>query len=347
MLDSKIITKEEYNVIISRLQPAKTIENYTWFDIVDGYYNYCYDKYTSSTAKGYRTCVMKFIMYYIGNEEYNYVLKQKFNPFTFRTVNSFMSWMVDEGLSGRTINKIKYALIVLCDYLKSINIDAPDITNINNVEITDVDNKENVPILNQDEIYDVAEGSDIRTKVCILLCYEGALKRQEVTKVRFQDFDYQNYQLNIYDKNKFIRTCILNKQLIELVKEYQHMLYEDIDKWNKSRVKKGKEIRDDHGYIFQNVKTTTPSYPMLQGLLKKASKKYYTNKGLDDKIVKEKVSNFTFETLRNSKRLYLLAHGYTVPQVMNIIGDKNYMSTCRFQKYIPRFYPDAYESTKQ
>lgn len=345
MLDSKIITKEEYDVIVSRIQAPKTVDNYTWSDIVDGYYDYCCQKYTIITAKGYRTCIMKFVMYYLNNNDYDYILKQKFDVFTFQRVNTFISWMTSEGLSSHTIKKIKYAMIVLCDYLKSIGIDAPDITNINIAE--DKLDNDNVQLLTKDEIYDIAEGADIRAKICILLCYEGAIKRQEIFKVRFQDFDYEKCQLNIYADDNFIRVCILNKQIIELVKTYKDMLYEDIEKWNKSRIKKGREIREDFGYIFQNIKTTTPSYPMLQTLLKNTAKKYYTEKGFDDKIIKSKVSNFTFETLRNSKRLYLLAQGYTVNQVMNIVGDKNYMSTCRFQKYVPMFYPDIYKSTRE
>ena len=42
------------------------------------------------------------------------------------------------------------------------------------------------------------------------------------------------------------------------------------------------------------------------------------NAETDQKTVADKVSNFTLETLRNSKRLYLLSKGYTVNQVMNI-----------------------------
>ena len=127
-----------------------------------------------------------------------------------------------------------------------------------------------------------------------------------------------------------------------MVKEYKRELYTDVDKWNKSRIKKGKEIREDFGYIFQNIKTSTPSYPMLQTLLKNAAKKYYETQDLDADDFKQKVNSFTFETLRNSRRLYLLAQGNTVQQVMNIIGDKNYMTTYRFQKYVPVIYPELY-----
>lgn len=340
MLKLNIITKDEYDTIISRLKKPKDVYDYIWKDIIDGYYDYCCDKYTIVTAKGYRTCVMKFIMYLIGVNDYDNALNAEFKTFTFRKVNMFMQWLSDDGLSSHTINKIKYALIVLCDYLRSICIDSPDITGID-VKVDDKSNKI-IPLLSQNEIYDIANCVDTRSKLCILLCYECALKRQEVSKVRFDDFDYSKNILKLYDdNNKFSRACVLNDEIMELVKNHKDTLYADIAKWNKSRIKKGKPVREDYGYIFQNIKTSIPSYPSLQTLLKNAARHYYSRKGYEGNDLKYKVGNFTFETLRNSKRLYLLSNGYTVNQVMNIIGDKNYMSTCRFQKFVPVFYPDS------
>ena len=341
MLENNIITKDEYDTIISRLQPPKSVDNYTWGDVIDGYYDYCTKKYTITTAKGYKTCVMKFVMYCTGSFDYDAALREKFKVFTFQKVNAFVNWMAEKALTYHTMNKIKYALIVLCDYVKTLNLSVPDISNINipdNEKVSEI-----VPLMAQDEIYKVAESAETRARLCILLCYEGALKRQEICKVRFDDFDYNKCQLNIYDdKGQFVRVCVLNKYIIYLVENYKEILYNNIDKWNKSRIKKGKPVRDDKGYVFQNIKTTTPSYPSLQTLIKNAAKNYYKNAETDQKTVTDKVSNFTFETLRNSKRLYLLSKGYTVNQVMNIIGDKNCMSTCRFQKYIPIYYPDSY-----
>lgn len=342
MLDNNIITQDEYNVIYNRMKPIKSISDYLWSDIVDGYSDWCNDKYTIVTAKGYRTCIMKFISYITKVEDKKEALNVKFKPYTFQSVNRFIGILCSDGLQKQTINKIKYSMIVLSDYLNSIGIEAPDITSITIHDDISVNNI--IPLIREDEIYEVAETSDLRSKICILLCYEGALKRQELSKVRFEDFDYNNNQLVVYNEDgKFERVCLLSDKTIELVKEYKGVLYEDIEKWNKSRIRKGKELREDYGFIFQNIKTTTPSYSMMQTLFKNSSKEYYTSKGYEGDVLKNKISNFTFETLRNSRRLYLLAHGNTVNQVMNIIGDKNYMTTYRFQKYVPIFYPELFK----
>ena len=347
LLQDGIITKDEYTVFINRLEKPKDVKDYTWQDIVDGYYGYCNDKYTTTTAKGYRTCIMKYVMYATKETVYEEALSQPFHMFTFQGMNKFIGWLYQEGLGKMTINKIKYSMIVLCDYLNSIDIKAPDISSITVPDETSV--KQHVPIIKQDEIYDIASSADLRSRICILLCYEGALKRQELCRVRFEDFNNKHKQLFIYDEDgKFQRSAIISDDLLKMVKEYKRELYADVDKWNKSRIKKGKEIREDFGYIFQNIKATVPSYPMLQTLLKTAAKNYYTTKGLTGDELKQSIDSFTFETLRNSRRLYLLAQGNTVQEVMNIIGDKNYMTTYRFQKYVPVVYPELYgHSTRE
>lgn len=342
LLQQGIITKDEYKMIENRLKEPKDVSEYTWDDIVNGYYNYCSDKYTQTTSKGYKTCIMKYAMYITKTDNYEESLEKPFHVFTFQNINKFVEWMHEDGLGNQTINKIKYALIVLCDYLNSLGIKTPDITPITIPEETSV--KQHVPVIREDEIFEVAYTTDLRSRICIRLCYEAALKRNELTRVRFEDLAHRNNQLFIYDDDgRFTRSAVLSDELIAMIKEYKRELYADVDKWNKSRLKKGKELREDYGYIFQNIKAVVPSYPMLQTLLKNAVKRYYeNNQNLSDEEAKEKINAFTFETLRNSRRLYLLAKGNTVQEVMDIIGDKNYMTTYRFKKYIPVVYPDLY-----
>lgn len=342
LLQQGVITTDEYEKIELRLRKPKEISEYTWKDVIDGYCQYCSDKYTQTTTKGYKTCIMKYVMYITQFDDYEESLKQPFKVFTFQNINKFVCWMYEDGLGKQTINKIKYALIVLCDYLKSIGIDTPDITPITIPEETSV--KQYIPVIHEDEIFDVAFHTDLRSRICIRLCYEAALKRNELTRVRFEDLMHRNNQLFIYDDDgRFTRSAVLSNELIAMIKEYKRELYTDVDKWNKSRLKKGKELREDYGYIFQNIKATIPSYPMLQTLLKNAAKKYYENKkDLTDEEKVKKIDAFTFETLRNSRRLNLLAKGNTVQEVMDIIGDKNYTTTLRFRKYVPVVYLDSH-----
>jgi integrase len=339
MLDNNIITKEEYDTIVSRLQPPRTVDNYLWNDIVDGYYKWCMNKYTETTSKGYKVCIMKFVRYITKIDDTEQAFATKFKPFTYQSASQFIESMFDDDLNSQTINKMKYALIVLTDYLKSIDIDAPDISNIK------VSAKEErvkpVVALKDVEIYNIVSTCDLRSKVAILLCYECALKRYELSKVKISDFNFVNRQLFVYDNDETTidRVCILSSDTIKLVKEYIAQLYEDIERWNQSRIKKGLEPREDFGYLFQSVKTAVPSYTMLQTTLKKCAKAYY-GKSYSGEELNARVGNFTFETIRNSRRVYLLAQGKTVQQVMTLVGDRNYMATYRFVKVVPMLYPE-------
>lgn len=340
LLDNNIITKEEYDTILKRMQPPKEVHDYLWSDILDGYYNWCMDKYTETTAKGYKVCIFKFIRYITKVEETTDALAAKFKPFTYQSVSKFIDTMFEDELNSQTINKIKYSLIVLSDYLTSLGIDAPDITNIKITTKNDT-NKTSIA-LREEEIYAVAESCDLRSKVVILLNYECALKRIELTKVKVQDFNFDTRQLFVYsdDEKTIDRVCVLSPKTAEVVKQYIDNLYEDIDRWNKSRLVKGLELREDLGYLFQNVKATIPSYTMIQTTLKKCAKAYYGELYSGDEL-KEHVSNFTFETIRNSRRVYLLAQGKSVPQVMTLVGDRNYMGTHKFLKLVPMLYPET------
>lgn len=336
MLDSKIITKEEYDVILKRITPQKSISDYTWEDIIDGCYDWCQDKYTITTIKGYRICIMKFVMYITETDNYEEAFKKKFKVYTFQDVNKFIDWMNNERLSNQTISKIKYAMIVLGNYLKTLDIDVVDVSAIK-TPINPSSTISNVA-LREEEIYDVASSAGLKAQVMVLLNYECGLKRQELTKVKVQDFNFEKKQLFVYQDNGNIdRICILNAQTVTLITEYIKELYQDIAEWNGSRQRGGRDVREDFGYIFQTIKSAIPSPSVLQTMLKKAAKNYYCTKYSDEELA-NKIADFTFETIRNSKRVNLLANGKTVQQVMNIVGDRNYMSTHKFERFVPLLY---------
>lgn len=338
LLENKVITEEEYNLLASRLQPAKTINDYTWNDIIENYTKWCSGKYTKTTLNGYRICIAKFAAYLNDMESTKKVLNVKFKPYTFQTVNKYIDWLQKDNLSSQAISKAKYSLLSLNNFLGTLGIKTADIEAIKTP--IKAYKEENLTALREEEIIDIANLSDTRTKVLILLCYEGGMKRHELAKIRVQDFDFKKKQLFVYRDNGDInRVCILSGKTIRIVKNYIDDLYEDVNRWNKSRELKGKELREDYGYIFQSVKTPTPSYPLLQSLLKQTARNYYGNKCKGDEL-KRKVNNFTFEYIRNSRRIYLMAHGKTVPETMNLVGDRNYMSTYKLQKLVPVLYPE-------
>lgn len=340
LLNSEIITKDEYDTIARRFHVSNIDYEETWGDVLNNFYEWCIGRYSVTTAKGYRICLYKFVLYLTKETDNKDALDHKFKTYTFRSVNSFINKMQDDGFGSQAISKTKYAIMVLGTYLSTKGIETPDVSKIK-VSIKESVNNTTVALLN-DEIIEIANVGDLRSKVCVMLCYEGALKRIELSNIKVSDFNFDKNQLFIRGKDDNIdRVCILSKNTIKAVKEYIDELYSNIERWNHSRTSKGKEPREDFGYIFQSVKMVVPSYSLLQTMIKGNATNYYLKKGFTDDELSQKVSNVTFESIRNSRKVYLLAQGITVNDVMQMCGDKNYMSTYRFVKLIPMLYPES------
>ena len=338
LLESGTITREEYCTIIKRLEKADSNYEKTWGELLEEFTNWCDERYSAVTSKGYKTCLYKFMLYVTKKDDNSSAFKEKFSTYNFQKVNKFINSMYDNSFSQQAISKTKYSLDVFGEYLRSIGVDAPDTKSIKISVKKEVNNT--TVALKHEEIMNIAKFGELRNKVCVLLCYEGALRRIELSNIRVQDFNFENNQLIIYDNDEKIdRVCILTDYTIEIVKMYIKELYENIKGWNRARQKSNRPIREDYGYIFQNVKMVKPSYSMLQVMLKNSSKEYYESIGYVDKELSEKLKLVTFESIRNSRKVYLLHNGYSVQEVMRMCGDKNYMSTYRFTKLVDLLYP--------
>ena len=338
LFESNIITKAEYEKLIKRLEKTNTGYVKAWGEILDDFYEWCTEKYSLVTAKGYKTCLYKFALYLTHKDSNVSAFAENFEPYSFRQANSFIKDLESKMFSQQTINKTTYAIAVFGEYLRGIGIDVPDTKEIKVSIKSEVNNT--TVALKHDEIMAMSELGELRNRVCILLCYEGALKRVELCNIRVQDFNFKNKQLVIYDNDKIDRVCLLSDKAVELTKRYIKELYENIALWNNSRISKGRLPREDYGYIFQSVKMVKPSYSVLQVMLKNSAKMYYELNADDQEDVSSKVRQVTFETIRNSRRVYLLHNGYSVREVMAMCGDKNYMSTHRFSKLVNLLYPN-------
>ena len=338
LFKSNIITKAEYEKLMKRLEITDTGYVKAWGEILDDFYGWCTQKYSLITAKGYKTCLYKFMLYLTGKDNNESAFTEQFAPYTFRQANSLIADMTKRMYSQQAINKTAYAIAVFGDYLRSVGIDVPDTRDIK-VSIKKEVNNTTIA-LKHDEIMAMSEIGELRNRVCLLLCYEGALKRAELCNVRIQDFNFQNKQLVIYSDEKIDRVCLLSDKTVELTNRYIQELYENIASWNASRVAKGRTPREDYGYLFQSVKMIKPSYSVLQVMLKNTAKMYYEANGNPEEVA-DKVKQVTFETIRNSRRVYLLHKGYDVREVMAMCGDKNYMSTHRFSKLVNLLYPNG------
>lgn len=339
LLVQGFITQDEFDKISKRFNEPNSIEDCTWEDIVEGFYKWTSGKYTLTTRNGYKTCLLKFIKYYTKINNNSGALAEPFKMYGFKDVKKYIDFLNNDFLTNQTISKNKYAVIVLGTYLETLGLIVPVIENID-ISISKEANRA-TPVFHEDEIYEVANCGNLRDKLIISLCYEAALKRAELTNLKMGDFNLRTHQLILKnEEGELDRVHIMSKPLTRLVSKYIGELREDIDRWNKSRLKTGKPLREYSDYLFQNVKNTIPSYNIIQCAMKNNSKEYYSKK-YDEETLKQKVSNFTVENIRNSRKVKLLSEGYTVTQVMTMLKESNYMSVCKFKKLVPLIYPES------
>lgn len=338
LLESGVITKDEYDIIIGRLKQNRHETKLTWKEVINGFYEWALGNYSLITAKGYRTCLYKFMLHLTKKDNNKDAYKEVFETYSFTDVNNLINKMITDNFSKQSINKTKYAIIVFGNYISTLGLEAPDISSI---KISITGETHNVKtVLHKDEVLKIAKMGELRNKVCVLLCYEGCLKRMELCEIKVQDFDFDKKQLVIYKDNKLERVCVLSDYTISTVKTYIDELYNNIKSWNDARIKNGRPVREDFGYIFQSIKMVKPSYSILQVMLKSNVLAYYKSMGQSATEANESSKNITFETIRNSRKVYLLSKGYSVNEVMQMCGDNNYMSTHRFSKFVGLLYPE-------
>lgn len=63
LLVNGVITEDEYLGLAKRVEKKNGTYNYTWGDVLEGFYDWCCGQYSNTTAKGYKICLYKFILY--------------------------------------------------------------------------------------------------------------------------------------------------------------------------------------------------------------------------------------------------------------------------------------------
>ena len=339
MLENNIITPYEYEELLKRFLKSSKDYRKTWEDMIDDFEEYCKSEgYSNFTVKGYRTALYKFMRFITNCETNEEAYVKNFKTFDFADVNAFFDKMVESKYSKQAIHSQKHALVIFSNFLKSIGIESPDISELK--IIGSLDNyKTSGNILSNSTINSMIESCELKGKVLLSLCYDGCIKRNDLTTLRFKDINLDTKQLILYKENGEIdRVCTLRQETVDYVKEYGVELYRKVEEWNANRISKGREPREDYGYIFQTVKSATPSYAILQTILKNSAKKYFLMQSDSVDGIDEKVATVTFESIRNSKKVYLLSQGYSVYDVMSYTGDTNYMSVYRMKKFVPIIY---------
>lgn len=93
LLDSGVITNEEYGNILKRISVANNTYDETWGDVLNGFYDWCINKYAKVTAKGYKTCLYKFVNWVTKENDNEKSFRHKFKIYSFMDVNNLFNDM--------------------------------------------------------------------------------------------------------------------------------------------------------------------------------------------------------------------------------------------------------------
>ena len=343
LFEQGIITQSEYEGIRERIitKSVESKDDLLFEDIFKSYMSHLEKTVIKQTQAAYRGKIINFELYMHDVQTEELLFNEKFEKFNLQNAKDYFNFMQENNESLSYLNNTKSAIKNYCDYLNTIGINAPDLSSIK------VDNRYyNVRIRHAyhiDEIYKIASFGNLRDNVLIRLAFEGGLKREQIKNIKVQDFDFDKNNMMVYDAETGVlsRVANLTNETAKLTKVYINELYENIAKWNLGRIERKREVREDFGFIFQNIKTATPQYSVIQTTLKKVSTKYFKSLGFDGQELAERVSDFTTESIKNSKRVYLFHKGLSTSAIMAELDDKNYALCNKSRRLVPLIYSET------
>lgn len=275
LLEDGIITSEEYEKIIKRLEEYRSSGKETYKDLLKEYDEYLLEEnYSRSMVEKLRR-VAKWYVEFVGKNETssnclnNEVNVEKLNIETSRQF--LLSSIADKEsstmyvfLSGfknfvRFLNKKYYSIIDEDKF--------SDISTMITKKLTYDKNamKDENHVFSKEDIYFMSSLGDDTHKIAMLLCYEACMSREELAAVEFTDIDFQKDEINVKDpiNGEVRRTMPLPHDLCKLLKAHRAYFVELNEKYNITRMKKRQSERPFSEYIFQSRKSNTVSLPSI------------------------------------------------------------------------------------
>lgn len=275
LLEDGIITIEEYEKIISRLEDYKSAKGETYRDLLKAYDEYLVNSnYSRNTLAKLKRVAKLYVEFVSKNETSvscmnNIIDMTRFNAETSRQF-LLMSLADKEAttmyvfLSGfknfvQFLNKNYYAEIdeekfsdIIIMITKKLNYDKSAIKNTENR-------------FSKDEIYFMASLGEDTHKIAMLLCYEACMSREELAVAEFTDIDFNYDVINVKDPETedIRRTMPLPHDLCKLLKSHREDFVELNRRYNVTRAIKGQPERPMSEYIFQSKKSNTASLPSI------------------------------------------------------------------------------------
>lgn len=265
-------------------------------------------------------------------------------------IQKYFNKLLSTGYSIETIRRNKHSLKKYFEFLENFDYKAPDIETIH------IQKREmNIDALTDGEVRGIAEYAEtIKGKLMILFMYEATMRRQELIDCKKEYIDLEKKIVMINVNDKFDRVGYFSDEVKHLIEQYTdewEMEVKEInDKRYNRKLTKGAEYKElkVSDYLFQTSYSDQISYATIYKIIREAAFEYYLNKAYKEgiseaeakEIAEEKAKAINTDTIRHSRRAYLLASGYSLDQVQIMMGDENKYAIKRYMKIAHKLYPD-------
>lgn len=311
----------------------------TWDEMITNYFE-TKKEFALGTIYGYRARLNGFVEFLTDEENKNIALSKPFQIYNRKDVEEYLKSLKDIERTNSLYNKAYSALLSFGSYLDMIGIESPDIKGLRSSYHED--KEPSVHIFTNQEIYDIANCGTYIENACVRICYEGAIKRENLCDVRVKNFNFEKKQLIVYkpDTTVIDKVCVFSEETMEIIKKAIEEMQMMIDTINKNKIARGDSNLRESDYLFQSKRIPRPSYTGIHNLLKRTMESYCKQNGIVEDEMEEFVAFFNSKAIIASRRVYLLSKISDIKKVMLIMGENNYNVVKSYQKYVPLIYPE-------
>lgn len=328
LLDAGIITKEEYEKIVNRLEDYRSINKIeTCKSFLEKYKQNLKDSGGYKERSIYRMYIdakqyVEFV-YKKNNITAETLLNMDFDAklFTTETGRMYMTSLL-VNKEATTISSLATSYKVFVKFINKQYYTGIDENAINDIvelarkKVAFEKSRDCVTdkMFSEDEIYFMSELGDTVHKLVILLCYEACMSREEIAAAEFTDVDFDKEVIKVKDPvtEEIRRIMPLTHDLCRLLKSHRDELLELNEQYNITRQKKKQSPRIFTEYIFQSRRSGTATPTMITYKLTDIAKAWYEynyemHEG--EMSYEEFVENsvqVTFPTIRKSKIISMI-----------------------------------------
>lgn len=355
LLDMGKLDKSEFDELTNNSN-SSTVNN-----VISQFNDYLREEYSTSTADGYRSNVVKWLEYELGIDDIKSLDdKVKMPVFSFASIEQFLHGLSDDGnYSSASIRRFKNSILAFLEfYADRFKVNVPSVKKI---KIPTESNQTEPIVLHDSEIRAIADscpeskdarvlGEDtfrIRNKAMIMFMYEAGMRRHELIDCKYDHINIDKLMVDIYNGNEKDRVGYFTADTASLLTKYIELMERDVKAINRE----GNRRVDMGEYLFQTTRSPQISYSTIFRAIKEASFEYYlkvarksgiTSEADCKAFAEEKSYRINTETLRHSRRAFLFSQGYDVDRVQCLMGDENKHATKRYLKLAQQLYPERF-----